>query len=159
MDISSRSRERVASRIERLEETYESFPVNQTTLAVPARGYERALERSKKGLADVYIEVYNDDGEVLLVHSEGSREIPRGQTKSNESLEAGARREVRESAGVECTIEDIHQATIFGVVDEDDADRDPVYRLVVVFVGRFEGAVTKGASVEWHHEMPEHVRP
>jgi ADP-ribose pyrophosphatase YjhB (NUDIX family) len=159
MDVAAQSRERVGERIQRLEETYGSFPVNQRTLSVPESGYERALDRCEDGLADVYVEARNGDGEVLLVRSQNTWEIPCGRTTDGESLEHGARRELQRVADVECTIDGIHQVTILGV-SSDDGDRPPVYRLLVVFVAsceRFDDPDSE--TVEWHSEVPEQARP
>jgi ADP-ribose pyrophosphatase YjhB (NUDIX family) len=158
MDVASRSRERVADRIERLEDVYGSFPVNQTTLSVPSPGYERARERCADGVADVYIELYNDDGEVLLVRGEDSWKVPQGRTDSDEPLEAGAKREVRETVGVECSVDGLHRVTIAGVTDESNPDREPVYRLLAVFVCELESGQPDGAA-RWETDLPEKAAP
>ncbi|MDG5777996.1 NUDIX domain-containing protein [Haloarculaceae archaeon H-GB2-1] len=159
MDVASQSRERVADRIQHLEDTYGSFPINQSTLSVPESGYERAVERCENGIADVYVEARNGDDEVLLVRSDDAWEIPRGQATGDESLEAGAKRKLKQMSGVDCEIEGIHQVTILGVRNEDGAD-EPVYRLLVVFLARCKTPDTANAeAIEWVSSVPDQARP
>jgi ADP-ribose pyrophosphatase YjhB (NUDIX family) len=159
MSVSNRSRDRVEERLARLEEGYSSFPVNQTTLSVPSGAYERARDRSTEGLVDVYVQVYNDDNDVLLLRDEDAWTVPRAEPRAGEELEAGARRRVREETGVDCTIEDLHRATILGIRNEDDDDSEPLYRLITVFVAHHHEGQTATPAVEWHSDLPENAIP
>ena len=84
MRVADLSKDRVAERLGALEEAYSSFPVNQTTLSVSGDAYERARERCTTGLADVYVQVYDDAGEVLLVESDDGLTVPHAEPGTDE---------------------------------------------------------------------------
>lgn len=152
------SGDRVADRLGALEEAYASFPVNQTTLSVSGDAYERVRERCADGLADVYVQVYNDDGEVLLVERDGGWVVPHAEPRRAERLERGTRRALAERTGVECRLTDLERATILGVRHEDDPEREPVYRLVAVFAA-VRTAGTPAADAAWWADVPESALP
>lgn len=158
MPVTDLSEDRVTDRLGTLEEAYASFPVNQTTLSVSADAYERARERCATGLADVYVKLFDDAGDVLLVERDDGWRVPHAEPQLGERLEAGTRRTVAERTGVECELRDLERVTILGVGNEDDPDCDPVYRLVTVFAAdRTGGCPCEG--VAWHSELPESALP
>lgn len=158
MSVAEVSRERVEERLAALEESYSSFPVNQTTLTVTGAVYERARERCRGRLVDVYVQVFDDDENVLLVEGDGSWVVPHCEPESDERLEAGARRALGEETEVDCRITGLRRATILGVLDEEAPERAPVYRLVAVFVGEHvDGLPGEGAA--WHSQLPDSALP
>ncbi|MFB6307770.1 MAG: NUDIX domain-containing protein [Haloarculaceae archaeon] len=152
MGVGEQSRRRIRERLDRLEQRYGSFPVNQTTLRVPREAYERAVDRSESGLADVYVEVRDDD-DVLFVRGDDAWQLPHGQTEAGESLEAGARRLVRESTGVDVRIDGLVRATIAGLRNGADPNAEPVYRLVVVFIARATESIDS-EDARWRESSP-----
>lgn len=158
MSAADLSEDRVADRLGVLEEAYASFPVNQTTLSVSTEAYERARERCSEGLADVYVQVYNEAEEVLLVEQNTEWVVPHVQPRVEDRLETGTRRILAERTGVECRLTDLERATILGVRHEDDHDREPIYRLVAVFAGEYV-AGTPSDDAAWHATLPESALP
>lgn len=158
MSAADLSEDRVADRLGVLEEGYASFPVNQTTLSVPTEAYERAQRRCAEGLADVYVQVYNDREEVLLVERENGWAVPHAEPRVEDRLEAGTRRILAQRTGVECRLTDVQRATIVGVRHETEPKRDPVYRLVAVFVAEHTGG-TPVDRASWHSDLPESALP
>jgi len=158
MSVTELSRDRVEGRLASLEETYSSFPINQTTLSVSTGVYERAHERCEAGLVDVYVTVYNDAEDVLLLENEDAWELPHAESATGERLEERARTEVRNATGVRCSITGVRRVTILGLLDETEADCDPVYQLVAVLSARHvEGS--PGEAVEWRSTLPDSARP
>lgn len=158
MSAADLSGDRVADRLGVLEKAYASFPVNQTTLSVSTEAYERARERCAQGLADVYVQVYNDAGQVLLVERDDGWVVPHVEPQVGERLETGTRRILADRTGVECRITDLERATILGVRHADDPERDPVYRLVAVFAAEY-AAGTPADGAAWHANLPEAALP
>ena len=152
MAVADLSHDRVISRLAALEETYDSFGVSQTTLSVAPVAYERARERCGEGLAD------NDVDDVLLVEGDGDWVVPHAKPPTDESLEAATRRSVAEQTGVECRITDLERVTILGVRDDEDQDRDTVYRIVAVFAAEQTGGSTTSAAA-WHSDLPDSAFP
>jgi ADP-ribose pyrophosphatase YjhB (NUDIX family) len=158
MPVADLPRDRVESRLAALEETYASFAVSQTTLSVSPSVYERAREQCAEGLADVYAQVYNGAGDVLLVEGDGEWVVPHAKPDRDEPLEAGTCRTLAERTGVECSVTDLERVTILGVRHGGDPERDTVYRLVPVFSAeRVDG--TPGDDAAWHSELPESALP
>lgn len=158
MSVADLSRERVESRLAALEETYASFAVSQTTLSVSPPVYERARERCAEGLADVYVQVYNEAGDVLLVEGDGEWVVPHAKPDRDEPLEGGTCRTLADRTGVECAVTDLERVTILGVCHDGDPERDTVYRLVPVFSAeRVDG--TPEAVAAWHSELPDSALP
>lgn len=158
MAVSQRSRDRVEARLSSLEATYRSFPVNQTTLSVPGDAYELERGRCADGLVDAYVRVENDADEVLLVRNGDAWTLPRTEPSRDERLEAGTCRALQRSTGVACEVTDLTRATIVGVRDDDDPDRDPMYRLVTLFAATHAGGAPD-AGVQWRPEVPEAALP
>jgi ADP-ribose pyrophosphatase YjhB (NUDIX family) len=158
MSAANLSGDRVADRLGVLEKAYGSFPVNQTTLSVSADAYEQARERCSEGFADVYVQVYDETDNVLLVERGNGWTVPRVEPRVDDRLETGTRRNLVERTGVECRLTDLKRATILGVRDECDPDRDPVYRLVAVFAAEHTGG-SPGDGAAWHAGLPESTLP
>ena len=151
MDVAGRSRSRVEERLTRLEEEFGTPEVMQTALEVGKRRYQRTLERSHDGQLDVQCVVRDDGGAVLLGEGNGEWIVPR--TRPDEPPAAAARRIVRETAGVECSIVDAVSADIHGIHNEDDESASTVYRLSVVFTADVvDSADPNGESVRWAAE-------
>ena len=158
MSVAELSRERVAERLTGLQESYDSFPVDQTTLSVATEAYDKARERCRGGLVDAHVQVSNGDGDVLLVDRDGDWVVPRAEPGAGRRLETGAQQAVRERTGVECSVTGLRRVTILGVRDVDDPERPPVYRLVAVFTAEYV-AGSPAEDSEWHADLPESALP
>jgi ADP-ribose pyrophosphatase YjhB (NUDIX family) len=158
MSVAEASRDRVEQRLAALERAYDSFAINQTTLTVGADAYRRARERCDEELVDTYVQVYNDDDDVLLVENGESWTVPHAEPRRTERLETGVRRAVDDQTGVTCEVTDLDRVTILGVRNEEDPDRSPVYRLVAVFVADYRDGAP-GDAVAWHSELPDAALP
>jgi hypothetical protein len=157
MAVADLSRDVVEERLGALEEAYASFAVNQTTLSVPPEAYRRARDRFTEGLADVYVQIYDDD-EVLLVEGEREWVVPSVSPPADAPLELGVCRALADRTGVECTVTGLERVTILGVCHEDDPDRATVYRLVAVFVAERTGG-TPADDAAWHSDLPGSALP
>lgn len=169
MSVGEVSRERVEQRLVALDDVFDSFPVNQTTLTVSPDAYQHVRERCRDGLVDAYVQVY-DDGEVLLGDgtngetggdedgSGGDPIVPNVEPDPGESIVAGVRREVDAQTGVECTLTSLERVTILGVCRDDADDPDTVYRLVVVFAADAVNGSTAG-GYEWAEGVPDSALP
>jgi ADP-ribose pyrophosphatase YjhB (NUDIX family) len=158
MAVADLSRDVVEERLGALEEAYASFTVNQTTLGVSQGTYDRVRDRCTEGLADVYVKVSDDAGDVLLVEREGGWEVPSVRPPASDSLEIGVTRRLAAETGVECRITDLERVTILGVCHEDDPERGTVYRLLAVFDAEHT-AGTPVSGVDWHSQLPESALP
>ena len=136
----------VESYLSALDESYDSFSVNQTTLAVSSGRYEREREKAGAGRVDLYAKVTNDNSEVLHVEQEDSLGLP-ATTTTEETFEHAACTAVSELTGVDCRIVDVEQATILGIRDADDRARETVYRLAVVFEATHRSGTVNGNAV------------
>lgn len=162
MPITERSRRRVADALDRLEAEYAPFEVVEKTWDRPPKAYDSVAERFEDGtLGGAGAWIRNDAGEVVLVRHEGdsSWSDPGGKQEPDESLEATARRETREEAGVEVELTGIRQAHRIEIRDERD-EEPPVHRLIVIFDAEYvsgelrprEGEI---ADVRWWSERPD----
>jgi hypothetical protein len=138
MGIPERSRERVEAYIAGLEETYGTFPVNQTTVSLPGERYDAVREREREtgGFVDAYVQVQNGDRNVLHVARNGHADLPGVRVAMDTRTEQQVRAAVRKRTGIECTIDGVERATIAGVRHAGDTDRGTLYHVVVVFSGR-----------------------
>jgi ADP-ribose pyrophosphatase YjhB (NUDIX family) len=158
MAVADLSRDVVEERLGALEEAYASFAVNQTTLEVPAESYDRARDRCTEGLADVYVKVSDDAGDVLLVDGDRGWVVPSVRPPASDALEIGVSHEIAEQTGVECRITDLERVTILGICHEDDPEYPTVYRLVAVFAAeRTAGSPTTDAA--WRSKPPDSALP
>lgn len=132
----------VESQLSSLEETYDSFSVNQQTVTVPTEQYERRCGEEGCDCIDLYAKVHNDDSEVLHVDREGTTVLPSTETTIDAALERAARETVESETGIRCKIEGLEAVTILGLQDGDDTDRETVYTLAVLL----EGCHTDGTT-------------
>lgn len=152
MSAADLSGDRIADRLGALEDGWASFPVNQTTLSVSPDAYERARRRCESGLADVYVQIYDEEDDVLLVEGDDGWVVPHAQPDPDVSLERGTCRALAEQTGVQCELTALERATILGVRNDADSDVEPVYRLVAVFgADRVGGSPAPGAA--WHSDV------
>lgn len=156
MGVVEQSQETVEAHLSVLGDSYESFPVNQTTVTVPTEQYRRERERADEGSVDLYTKVENDQSEVLHVENDGELVLPWTRT-TEDSIECVALDTVEESTGISCQLEGINQATILGIHD-GDSEHEAVYRLAVVFEGVPESGSPNTDAI-WHSttEAPEMV--
>lgn len=138
----------VENHLEQLGETYQSFAINQTTVAVATDRYEREKATSDPEVIEVYTRVHNDDSEILHVNDGDALELPRATTASVTDVEATARQAVEDAAGIECILEGLDAVTIIGVRDANDDSRPTVYRLIAVF-DAVVADDTAATDVEW----------
>ncbi|MFB6179957.1 MAG: NUDIX hydrolase [Halorientalis sp.] len=153
MGVAGRSRDHVEELISDLESAYDSFPINQTTVTVPAEHYERVEEQCRQGVARVDVYVRNEQDDVLMVEDGNELTVPGETVTADDSLERRARRAVKQATGVECHVETILKATIAGVHSEADPDADPIYRLVVLLSASLS-AETPSVDGQWQTEPP-----
>ena len=137
--------DRVGRGIDRLEESFGSFPVNQTTLGVAGADYETARRRADAGLIDIYVRVRNEDGAVLHVCGDEALSVPRCVHGPDEVLSGAISECIRDETGVDCTVDDVARVTIAGVHDEADPDAHTVYRLIVLLDADHERGTPDGA--------------
>lgn len=143
----------VESQLTALEESYDSFPVNQRTVTVPTAEYEQ--ERGRSGAeVDVRAKVRNESAGVLYVDTDEGRALPATRTSLDGELEDAARTTVDEMAGVSCEIEGIEAVTILGLHDDSDEDRETVYSLVVLFEAQYTNG-TLGPDAVWRESDAE----
>ncbi len=154
MGIAERSRARVEDLLTELERTYDAFPVNQTTLALPAERYEDARGRFADGLVDTYVEVANDAGEILHVPDEDGLSLPGAVSDPEQALERNVKREVADRTGIECAIDGVSSVTIAGISNADAAESDTLYHLLVVFDASHTGGDPEG-DAEWQADTRE----
>ena len=158
MDDAERSEQWVTNQLDRLEETYGSAPVHQLGWTVRSARYERAADAEAAERAAAGVRVTNDADELLLVRDRhGEWACPRGPVETGESLEAGAKRTVREATGISCTVESVERVTIVAIGDETDRERPQIYHLVVRFVGAAgpdERVECTESPVRWRTSRP-----
>jgi len=157
MDTVGGSREVIGDGIELLQEHHGPFPVNQTTLSLSPEAYHDAVKRATDGVADVYIRVHNDDGEVLHVETDGRRRVPRCVGESAKPLADRACRAVQEATGIDCVIDEIVRVTIAGVRNAEDPEAETVYRLLVLFDAAHDSGQTQNGVWQTDSEIPEFV--
>ncbi|MHB9288337.1 hypothetical protein ACKVMT_15010 [Halobacteriales archaeon Cl-PHB] len=154
MGIAERSRTRVEDLLTELERSYDAFPVNQTTLALPAARYDAARDRYAEGFVDTYVEVANDEGEILHVVEDDGLSLPGAVADPEQALERDVKREVAERTGVECTIDGVSSVTIAGLSNADSATADTLYHLLVVFDANHEEGDPEG-DAEWQADATD----
>jgi ADP-ribose pyrophosphatase YjhB (NUDIX family) len=165
MSLHEPSRERAEALLTRLREDYDEFPVVEKTWHEASEDYDAARERVNAGAgggAGVWLT--DDDGRVLLVRNEGDDGWgdPGGKVEPGESVEAGARRETREEAGVECELAGVNEVHLVEVRDETDPERPALVTPIVVFDGEYAGGDPRPrdgeiAAVAWFESPPEDV--
>jgi len=133
MGVVERSSANVESCIAMLEESYSSFSVNQTSIAVSTAQYEQAKEEARKDRLDLYAKVRNSDNEVLHVRTDGAVALPSTTTAGERSLEQAVCETVADRTGIECSITGVDRATILGISERGNEEADTIYRLAVLF--------------------------
>jgi hypothetical protein len=145
------SRDRVTETLERLQERYSAFDVQQTSVGVPSDVYERAADG---GVLDASVRVRNDDGEVLVTESEDREVTPRVRYDPETDPAAELESALLAETGVGCRVEDLLDVSIVAVHDEEAEDRDPTYVLEANFEGRYEDGTPTG-SLAWREDTGE----
>lgn len=134
-----------------LEESYGSFPVNQSTVSLPEERYASVRDRQPDGCVDAYAEIRNAESEVLRVADDGEWVLPGTCLPLDCALGQRVHEAVARQAGIEWTVGGLSRATIAGIRDADHADRETIYRVEVVFTGRHT-AGRPGEGAEWAAE-------
>ena len=147
MGAVEQSYEAVESYLSTLDESYDSFTINQRTLAVSTAQFEREREHAIAGTVDLYTKVRNDDREVLHVREDDELVLPSAKTSTTPFARI-ATETVEERTGVTCRVDDVEEATILGIHDATDA-HETVYRLVVVFEATRQAGTPDEGTV-WH---------
>ena len=146
MGIPERSREQIEEKLAGLEEVYGTFAVNQTTISLPERRYASVRDRDDQRPIDTYVEVYNDDNEVLQVGRRADAELPNTRVALDESPERQVCRAVEEETGIDCRIEELARVTIAGLRNADDEDAGTLYQLIVVFRATHKSGTPKDGA-------------
>ena len=164
VSIEERTRRRVEAELDRLESTYGSFDVHETSWSVPPDRYERIRERAEAGTVGAAgVWLTNPAGEVLLV-SDADRDgwsEPAGKDEPGERLEETALRETREETGVECEITGVALAHVVEALPPGVSPQ-PLTRLIVAFRGIYRGGTPRPrdddiTAVKWWSEHPERL--
>lgn len=140
------SREAVEAQLSALEERYQSFSINQTTLSVSPDRYERECQAWDEHSISVYARVFNDEGNILQLDEPAS--LPSTTTNDMTSVETAAKQAVLNAADMECSIETLHEATILGIHNAEKPESDTLYTLAVVFEASAEETPTSD-NVTW----------
>lgn len=165
MDVEEKTRTEVGRRLARLDESYGSFEVHEETVKNDPDFFEQGKEMAKEGwIGDAGAWVTDDEGRVLMIRHEGAPDewgIPGGGHELWEKMEDTARREVREEAGVKCSIIDVNYARRKAIVLESDPE-ERYYMLTVIFDAKFkDGTIDIGdeeiLEATWFSEPPENV--
>lgn len=122
----------VGEHLERLEDRFGPFPVDQTTISVGSAVYDRACERVNEGVVDAIVRVWNEAGDVLHVEREDDWRLPRRRGTTVASLTETVERGVWADLAVECQVDGLGRVTIVGVRNRDDPEAETVYRLLAV---------------------------
>lgn len=142
MGLVEQSDSAIESQLSVLEESYDSFAVNQRTVAVPSEQYERVRERPAREV-ELRARIENDSAELLHVDHEDGEVLPSTVTTVDDHLEGALRSEVETTTGISCRLEELSAVTILGFRDAELEERDTIYRLILVYDG-----VSDGGSIE-----------
>jgi 8-oxo-dGTP diphosphatase len=164
MSISRESRRDVDSLLQRLEDEYDDFRVVEKRWEHSESRFQRALDQFEQdALGGAGVWITNIAGEVLLVRNEGDEgwADPGGKVEPGESYEAAATREVREEAGVDCSVTGLCEVHIIENVSVDRG-APSVFEAIVIFNGEYCGGEPRPregeiAEVGWFAEPPETV--
>ena len=165
MNITDRSRCRVADALDRLEDTYGTFTVRSETWQNQPSLYEyveRRFEADTLGGAGAW--VTNDAGEVLLIRDEDRTGWgdPGGKHEPGESLPETARRELCEETGIDAELTGIVEARVVDHTDAETPARPPIRRLIVVFEAAYRTGTPRPRegeieAVRWWDHHPENL--
>lgn len=157
MGVVEQSSANVERCLSMLEESYGSFSINQTSLAVPQAEYEQAKKEARDDRIDIYAKVKNDDSEVLHVRQQDTVTLPSTTSSPDGPIEREAKRAVQQRTGVECSISGVEQATILGITN-DDGGSETIYRLAVLFgASHDDGALKENAIWQQTVETPQPI--
>lgn len=158
MGVVERSSANVEAYISMLEEVYNTFSVNQTTISASESQYEQAREAAREDQVDVYAKVQNESDEVLHVERGDTLALPSTTIAVEGSLEFGVCSAVEDWAGIECSITGVEQATILGITNAEDDDCGTIYRLAVLFEGIHDaGSIDENAVWQQTVAPPEPI--
>jgi hypothetical protein len=153
MGVADRSRAHVEAVLDALETSYDEFPVNQTSVTVPSRQFERVSERCRQGTARIDVHVRNERGDVLVVGGDGQPAVPSAIVDPRQSVTERARAAVRAGADVEFAVDGLLEVTIAGVRDERAPQERPLYRLIALLAGQHVTG-EPGPGADWTPEPP-----
>ena len=146
MDSGASGGSAIERSLSKLEQRYDPFPVNQTTVSLSREQFEQVADRCETAHVDAYAKVANDERDILHVEGEEGTELPGESVELTDRVEAQIHETVREMTGIDCEIEGVESVTIAGLRDETESDPETRYRLVVVFEARYQsGTVTADA--------------
>jgi isopentenyl diphosphate isomerase/L-lactate dehydrogenase-like FMN-dependent dehydrogenase len=153
MGVVEQSRGTVESQLSVLEDAYDSFSINQRTVVVPTAQYERKHAASASNEVEIHTKVTNAESDVLHIQTDGTATLPSLTAPVGSDLEAKVRAAVVET-GIECDVDGVAGATMLGIRDRNDAEREPLYRLAVLFEAhRQAGSINDNAI--WKQYEPE----
>jgi ADP-ribose pyrophosphatase YjhB (NUDIX family) len=163
MTVGDRTRSEVRRRIQRLRDRYGDFPVRETTVENDPDYFETGVELATEGwVGDAGAFVTDEEGRALLIRHEESPDrwgTPGGGHEPGETLEATARREVREETGVDCSLVGVALARHKTVRHAEDPDRE-LHLLTVEFAAEYEGGDRSVGDEEvlearWFETLPD----
>lgn len=157
--LSDRSSAAVDNVITRLREDHGAFPIVHDSWDVRADEYRRLRERFRAGsVGGAGAWITNDTGAVLLIREQGSEawSEPAGKHEPGETLEATARREVREETGAVCRLADVLSIQRIRIVHRP---YPPLDRVIVTFAADYIGGELRPADgeiddVQWWRTRP-----
>jgi 8-oxo-dGTP diphosphatase len=162
MSVADRSRTAVEAALAALEREYGSFTVVERDQRLPRETYRRAVNRFERhgavGGAGAW--VTDPPGRVLFVREADADAWvdPGGTQQPEEPLAETARRAVRETAGLEATVDGVLRAERFANASDTD-DWPPVETVTVTFAASADGRPAPPGDTEarWFADYPERV--
>lgn len=152
-------------RLERLQQRYGPFSVEEGTVTNDPEFFEHGRQLAEEGwLGDDGAWIEDEDERILLVRHAGAPEqwgTPGGGHEPGESFAETAVREAREETGIECSITGVYWCRRRTIVHEDDPDRR-LEMLTVVFEADYVGGEIEVGDeeileVRWFAEPPDRV--